>query len=171
MYKFLLLLFLLASLSTFAQDDKSFVFSGYILSEDSIPFENVHLINYRTTKIVTTKSNGYFKMYVEKGDSIMTNHISLKPTIIHSREGAATTNKFYITFQAYQISPVTTNEYKRERENLANNMKFISKAVIKDIDAQPTRIDSGGSVNIYNRDRVSAGLDLLGIFKLFKKKR
>ena len=157
-------------MSTFSQTkEDSFVFSGYIFSEDSVPFENVHLINYRNLKIVTTNSNGFFKIHVQKGDSLKTNHISLEPIIVHVNRNRATQNKYYTGFKAYMISPVTSNEYKREYENLSKNMQNISISIIKDIDTQPTQIDSMG--NVYNRDRVSAGLDLRGIFKLFKKKR
>lgn len=166
----LLSLFILFSSSTFAQkQDSTFVFSGYIFSEDSVPFENVHLINYRNLKIVTTNSNGYFKIHVQIGDSLKTNHISLEPIIVHANRNRATKNQYFTGFKSYMISPVTSNEYKREIENLSKNMKHISFSIVKDLDKQPSQIDSAG--NVYNRDRVSAGLDLLGIFKLFKKRR
>ncbi|MGV8134339.1 MAG: hypothetical protein AB2L20_03920 [Mangrovibacterium sp.] len=42
-----------------AQDksDSTFIFSGYIFSEDSVPIENAYLINYRNTKIVTNRQH------------------------------------------------------------------------------------------------------------------
>ncbi len=166
----LLSLFPFFALFTFGKTEEStFVFSGYIFSEDSVPFENVYLINYRDTKIVATNEKGFFKMNVQAGDSLMINHISLKPTVILANGESAKTNNFYIEFRRYQIKAVSTDKYKREKENLNKNMENISFSIAKDLDYRPTQNDSGG--NAYNPGRVSLGIDLKGFFKLFEKKR
>jgi len=68
MRSFLTILFLFFVTTLIAQNpsDSVIVFSGYILSEDSVPMENAYLINYRDTKIVMTDSTGYFKIFAQK---------------------------------------------------------------------------------------------------------
>jgi len=48
------------------QKGKNILFQGYIFSDDSIPIENAFIINYRTSKIITTNESGYFKtLYIK----------------------------------------------------------------------------------------------------------
>jgi hypothetical protein len=76
-------IFLGVLLPCFAQNDSvTYMFSGQILDPDSIPVENVYLVNYRNARGYATDEKGRFTIPVLSGDSLKTAHISFKPTII-----------------------------------------------------------------------------------------
>lgn len=157
-----------------AQDksDSTFIFSGYIFSEDSVPIENVYLINYRNTKIVTTDSTGRFAVSVQKNDSLMINHLSVLPRVIHPKRGEADSNIFYIKHRRYQIQTVSSKAYNTDQQNFEKNVQQIQMSLagagLKNI--KPPK---GSINNPYNPDKTSEGLTvtLEDLFKLFRKKR
>ncbi|MGQ8335080.1 hypothetical protein ACUNWD_00900 [Sunxiuqinia sp. A32] len=155
----------------FAQtnEDDDFIFQGYILSEDSIPMENVYIINYRNTKIVATDESGYFKTWVKEGDSLMVNHIALSPKILHGNNRPASDNINYITYNSYMIGNVSSNDFKKELELFDLNMKQI-KDELKIPEPKMRGLDSLNA-NRYDNEPISPGLDLRILLELLKKKK
>ncbi len=157
-----------------AQDksDSTFIFSGYIFSEDSVPIENAYLINYRNTKIVTTDSTGRFSVSVHQDDSLMINHLSVLPLVIHPKRGEADSNIFYAKHRRYQIKTVSSKAYNTDQLNFEKNVQKIQMSLagagLKNI-----KSPRGSINNPYNPDKTSEGLTvtLEDLFKLFRKKR
>jgi hypothetical protein len=66
-----------------AQNDSvKYIFTGQILGPDSIPVDNVYLVNYRNVRGYATNEEGRFRIPVLPGDSLKTAHISFKSIII-----------------------------------------------------------------------------------------
>ncbi|MGE4586466.1 MAG: hypothetical protein AB7D05_03905 [Mangrovibacterium sp.] len=118
-----------------AQDAESelVAFRGYIFSEDSLPVENAHLINYRTLKIIVTDSAGYFNTYLQDGDSLMVNHLSLEPKILHAKPGRAGENRIYVAYRTHLINLVSVNEarYKMEMNYAKKNIDLLYQSLTK----------------------------------------
>ncbi|MGV8093448.1 MAG: hypothetical protein AB2L24_16430 [Mangrovibacterium sp.] len=156
-----------------AQDknDSTFVFSGYIFSEDSVPVENAYLINYRNTKIVATDGTGRFSVSVQKDDSLMINHLSMQPLVIHPKSGKAASNIFYVKYRMYQIQTVSSKG-NIENQNFEKNMQQI-KTDLENLGLQHIKSPRGSVNNPYNPDKTSEGLTITpdDIFKLFRKKK
>ncbi|WP_423127355.1 hypothetical protein [Gaoshiqia sp. Z1-71] len=138
------------------QDEKLIIFEGYLFSEDSVPVENAYLINYRTLKIVATDSTGYFRTYLQEGDSLMINHLSLSPKIVHATAGKATENTFIVAYRNYMIKPVVT--YSLEMKYFEKNMQLLYTQLANLGLRNTTVIKSYG--NPYNPDRINPGLQL-----------
>lgn len=156
-----------------AQDgnDSTFVFSGYIFSEDSVPVENAYLINYRNTKIVTTNHTGRFSVPVQKDDSLMINHLSVQPLVIHPKTGEAVSKIFYVKYRMYQIQTVSSKGYNIEYQNFEKNAQKINQG-LGNMGLQHIKPPKGSINNPYNPDKTNEGLTvtLEDIFKLFREK-
>lgn len=100
-YLLILVMLLFFSL-VHAQDDSSFVFQGQLLDENSLPIENVSLINYRNLEFFRTDKNGRFHGDVLPGDSLMTYHISYEPLIVKACE-SDTLPVYQLAFQVYEL--------------------------------------------------------------------
>ena len=165
---------LLCSLFSMAQEEpKLMIFSGYIFSTDSVPAENAHLINYRDTKIVATDSTGHFTIFVQEGDSLMINHISLQAQVVHANPNKAQTNKFYIDYRTYIIEPVATRTYTRDFHNFEKNIQRLNKE-LQQQGFNKIQITRGNDSNPYDPEQQNLGLttnlgDILGLFKKKKK--
>lgn len=164
----------LISIFIYAQNtpEPILVFNGYIFSQDSIPVENAYLINYRDTKIVTTDSTGRFKIFVQAGDSLMINHISLSPMVIHAKKGKAKNNIFYVDFRDYTLRTVVTRSFDRDYYNFEKNIKKLYRDLEKLGLRNPNQVRRS-SANPYNPDGFNPGVTLnLGeIIRLVKKKK
>ena len=166
--------FSLIALQVFAQEyapKRIIPFQGYLLADDSIPVENAYLINYRTMKVVTTDSTGYFKTWVEEGDSLMINHLALQPKVIHANNKSKFGNRIRVDYRIYAIQPVVTNEYALQMKYFEKNMKILY-AQLENLGYHPN-ISKSIRMSPYNPDETDPGLtvrlsDLIG---LFKKKR
>lgn len=163
---------ILTSSAVIAQDknDNLFLFRGYIFSEDSVPVENAYLINYRTTKIVATESNGRFSVYVREDDSLMINHLSLQPLVIRPLKGTDSFPVFYVAHRIYEIKTVTSTslEYYYFKQNVLKIRQNLNRAGL-----QHTKSPRGSDNNPYNPDKTSLGLTTTpgDIIQLFKKKK
>ncbi|RKD85172.1 hypothetical protein [Mangrovibacterium diazotrophicum] len=150
---------------------KLVAFDGYLLLEDSIPVENAFLINYRTMKIVATDSTGYFKTFAQPGDSLMINHLSLAPQIVHVGESPTKKQKIEVAYRTYMIRPVISNSYSYEMKNFEHNMEKLY-AELRSLGYHPDRARSV-RLNPYNPDEFNPGLtvSLSDLFGLFKRRR
>lgn len=157
-----------------AQDknESMFLFSGYILSEDSVPVENAYLINYRTTKITATDSTGRFSVFVQSNDSLMINHLTLQPQVIHPKRGEAGSNVFFTTYRRYQIQTVSSKGYDMEQKNFEKNVQLIRMS-LANAGIGNIRSPRGSVNNPYNPDKTSEGLTITmeDLFKLFRRKK
>ncbi|HKJ41257.1 MAG TPA: hypothetical protein VKA27_04145 [Sunxiuqinia sp.] len=170
---FLTTFLILLVIAVVAQDraDSITAFHGYILTEDSVPVENAYLINYRTTKIITTDSTGYFNTYLHPGDSLMINHLTLKPKVIHANADKVSSNRFYVAYRRYQIPTVATKTFNRDEYYCQKNIRKIyadlERLGVRHV--RPLRIGNG---NIYDPDRVSpgVGISLSDLISFFKRK-
>lgn len=166
-----LLLVTIIAASAKDKADSIIAFHGYILSEDSVPVENAYLISYQTTKIIMTDSTGFFNTYLHPGDSLMINHLTLKPTVVHANEKKASANKYYVAYRHYQIPEVTTHRYDRDQYYFQKNIKKIY-ADLERLGLRNPNVNQSGFDNPYNPDLVSpgVGIDLVSLFRLFKRK-
>ncbi len=149
-----LLMFIFVCEFSNAQDNNKVLFEGYIFSEDSLPVENAYVINYSNQKIVTTDSLGYFKTPFNEGDSLMINHISLNPLVVHANRNISIDNRYYIDYKIYTLESCLLRK-EAEGVNIANferNIQVIYKSIeklgykrniIKPMDSNKLPIDLG----------------------------
>jgi hypothetical protein len=129
------LFYLSLPFSLLAQNSKEriIVFRGYVFYEDSVPVRDVHLINYRTLKIIVTDSTGYFATYLYEGDSLMINHLSLVPKVIHANAKPAAENKIYVPLRTRMLNEISMNEvrYIIEMQYAQNNINSLYRDLEK----------------------------------------
>ncbi len=123
------LFYLSLPLSLLGQNPKEHIvfFRGYVFDEDSVPARDAHLINYRTLKIIITDTTGYFATYLYEGDSLMINHLSLAPKVIHANAKPARENKSYVPFRINMLRLISANEvrYKMEMKYAEENINIL----------------------------------------------
>ena len=148
------------SFHAFSQEPtkKEFQLEGYIFTEDSLPVENAHLINYRTSRIVTTNNKGFFRTSLQQGDSLMVNHVSLTPMIIYT--GTKMKNeaiKIYIPYRTYVLKAISSGNYEKEKENVEESMKQVKKDIENQIIVKPYLRSTG---NPYDNDKLNPGITI-----------
>ncbi|TDN98283.1 hypothetical protein [Sunxiuqinia elliptica] len=164
-----LLFFLSIAEFSLAQDEpKRIVFKGHIFSEDSIPAENAHLIEYRNLKIISTDSTGRFTVFAYQGDSMMVNHLSLDPLVIHANELPADSNCYYIPTRRYQLPTVFSSEL--ELEYVKKNVQKMNWEIKYTNNHTPPQMPLNYYDNPYDPDH-SPGVSFSGLFKLLFKKK
>lgn len=148
------------------------IFEGYLFSEDSIPMENAHIINYRTAGIVVSSKTGYFRFEVEEGDSLMINHISLTPTVIHANDNYKEENNYYIPYKLYTISVCLAerSDHKAEMANFNNNIAKVYKSLERE-GFKHTDPHSQGQLPVNMGMGNNVSLNLLTIKDLIKQGR
>jgi hypothetical protein len=169
-----ILVFCITTLRLFAQnEDKSklVTFDGYLMLGDSIPVENAYLINYRTMKIVATDSTGYFKTLAQPGDSLMINHLTLSPKIVHVPEAPKKKAVISVEYRIYRIAPIVANSYKYQMQNFEKNMKRMY-AELREL-GFTSNVGKSTRLNPYNPDEFNPGLTLrpADIIRLFNRKK
>jgi hypothetical protein len=107
------------------QPDSLIIFSGYILDDDSIPIENALLVNFRTVHGFYTNKKGYFKTWIQKGDSLMINHLSYERRIIKTNKKPSKSNCYFLKFSPYEMKTIEVNNRNFEMENFHRNMELI----------------------------------------------
>ena len=151
---------LFISLQAFSQEPKKNMFQleGYIFSEDSVPAENAHLINYRTSKIVTTDSKGFFRTSLQQGDSLMVNHVSLTPMIIYT--GTKMKNeaiRIYVPYRTYVLKAISSGNYEKEKEHVEESMKQVKRDIESQIIVKPYLRTNE---NPYDNDKLNPGITI-----------
>lgn len=155
-----LMVLLLFPFQMFSQEPakKAFLLEGYIFAEDSVPAENAHLINYRTSKIVTTNNKGFFRASLQQGDSLMVNHVSLTPMIIYT--GTRMKDeviKIYIPYRTYVLKAISSGNYEKEKENVEESMKQVKKDIESQIIVKPYLRTNE---NPYDNDKLNPGITI-----------
>ena len=169
-----LILFCITSLQLFAQEElkkKTVVFEGYLMLEDTIPVENAYLINYRTLKVVATDSTGFFRTYAEEDDSLMINHLTIAPKVVHANNQPKSENTIRVEFRHYMIEPVISNSYQFQMANFEKNIKLMYAQLQKL--GYHSNISKSIRINPYDPDELDPGLTvrLNDLFRFLKKKR
>jgi len=150
------------------QKGKNILFQGYIFSDDSIPIENAFIINYRTSKIITTNESGYFKTLLHKGDSLMINHVSLAPKVLYFNSDVSETIRVYVPYRTYLLKVINKGEYEKQKKNIDKNTKIVKKDILNQIYIK--NIHRSGNVNPYNDDDNNPGI-IVPILQLNKVKK
>ncbi|MGE4586909.1 MAG: hypothetical protein AB7D05_06160 [Mangrovibacterium sp.] len=158
MKNILLFVLLLATGVATAQEARQMVLEGYVFTEDSLPAENAHLINYRTSRIVTTNGKGFFRTNIRKGDSLMINHLSLSPKVLHTGElfpGQAVI--IYVPYRTYILKAISSGNYEKEQKNVQESMKQVKKDIEKQIIVKPYQQTLE---NPYDNDKENPGITI-----------
>ncbi|MBK5202405.1 MAG: hypothetical protein JJE45_01620 [Prolixibacteraceae bacterium] len=150
------------------QKKKNILYQGYVFTDDSIPVENAFIINYRTSKIITTNSSGYFKTLLHKGDSLMINHVSLTPKVIYFTSNVSETVKVYVTYRTYLLKVINKGEYEKQKKNVDKNTETIKKDIQKQIYIK--NIQRTGNINPYDDKTNNPGITV-PILQLNKVKK
>jgi hypothetical protein len=72
----LLLILLLATCFTSAQQIETFQIEGKVVDEGGLPVEDAYIFNFRKTDKYVSRANGVFKIWVQASDSLAISHIS-----------------------------------------------------------------------------------------------
>jgi hypothetical protein len=131
---FALSIFTLTAFIVNAQTPDSLIlFSGYILDKDSLPIENALLVNFRTIRGNSTNGKGFFKIWLQEGDSLMINHISYERRIIKANDNPSGENRYYLKFSPYEMRAIAVNYRNIEMENFYRNMKLIKEQMRREL--------------------------------------
>jgi len=164
----LVLLFLSAASFGQISSEKTFVFDGYVMTPDSMPLDGAYIINYRNSKIVATDHSGYFKMVVEKGDSVMINHLSMAPKVVKVRQTYIDKVRIIVDFRTYMVNPITTYDEEKKRSNLEKNMQQLNQDMKEQIIVDPTK--RTGNDNTYNEATYNPGATIMRVAPTISKK-
>lgn len=137
--------------------DNSITLEGYIFSEDSVPAENAHLINYRDSKIATTDNKGFFRINVQWGDSLMINHLSLLPKIVYATDLLRGDNHIYVPYRTYILKAISSRNYEKDKKNVEESMKQTKKDIQKQIIVKPYQRTMD---NPYDDDKQNPGITI-----------
>ncbi|WP_163707452.1 hypothetical protein [Mangrovibacterium lignilyticum] len=164
-----ILLFVSCSVS-FAQTEmpKTFIYDGYVLSQDSVPLEGAFLINYRTSKIIATDHSGYFKTTVEAGDSLMVNHVSMTPQVVQVVPTYIHKAHIYVSYRTYMINPITSYDEEKQRSNLDQSMNQLNQDIKEQILIDPTK--RTGNDNTYDENVQNPGATIIRVTPRVSKK-
>ncbi|RKD85173.1 hypothetical protein [Mangrovibacterium diazotrophicum] len=172
MKRLVLILITLLSINAIAYcqntTSQSFVYDGYVYSQDSLPLEGAFLINYRTSKIVATDHSGYFKMAVEAGDSLMVNHVSMAPKVVNVVPTYLNKAHIYVTYRTYMVNPITTYDEEKQRSNLEQSMDQLNQDIKEQILVDPTK--RTGNENTYDEDVQNPGATIIRVTPNISKK-
>ncbi len=168
----ILIFFMICSLGAIAQHESALntiVFEGYLLTEDSIPLENALLINFRTTKMIKTNLNGYFKTSLNAGDSLMINHVAMSPKVVFANNNKASENKILVEYRTYMLNPVTNYNYEKEHEYVLETTKQIKAEIKEQILYDPNK--QSGNDNRYDENENNPGVTILKLSPKTKKQQ
>jgi hypothetical protein len=167
---FLTAILIIGKLCPAQSTDSTFLFRGYVLDCDSLPVENVYLINFRSVRGFATDEKGRFTVKAQLGDSIKINHLSYAQQVIHANQLPDTCNVFILDFKPYTIEPVAIKYRNIEMENFQHNMKLIYLQM--NLSPEKPRYYRGTDINPYapGADSPGFGIDLGELIKLFRKK-
>lgn len=147
---------------------KSFIFDGYVMTQDSMPVEGAFLINYRNSKIVASDHSGYFKMTVDANDSVMVNHVSMTPKVIKVYPTYIDKAKIIVEYRTYMVNPITTYDEEKQRSNLEQSMDQLNEDIQKQIVVDPTK--RTGNDNTYNDNVTNPGATIIRVTPTISKK-
>ena len=157
MYLKITVVFLFVMITGSITAQNSVTIEGYIFSEDSLP-QNAYLINYRTSRISAANTNGYFKLSVQRGDSMMVNHISLQAKVIVVDSLEEGINNIYIPYRTYILKAITSRDYHKEMENVQETMRETKKEISNMQVLNPRQFESDG--NTYDPDKTNPGITM-----------
>lgn len=167
---YLILFLLVSSLCVNAQSDnsKSFIFDGYVITHDSLPVEGAFLINYRNSKIIATDHAGYFKTTVEKGDSLMVNHVSMAPKVVKVEPTYIHKAYIMVDYRTYMINPITSYDEEKQRSNLEQSMDQLNEDIKEQILVDPNK--RTGNENAYDDNVSNPGATIIRLTPNVSKK-
>ncbi|WP_372773299.1 hypothetical protein [Mangrovibacterium sp.] len=165
-----ILIAIVSAVSGYSQNNqtKTFVFDGYVLTQDSLPLEGAFLINYRNSKIVACDHSGYFKMVVEAGDSLMVNHVSMAPKVVSVTPTYLQKARIFVNYRTYMINPITSYDEEKLKSNVDQSMDQLNKDIKEQILVDPTK--RTGNDNTYDEDIQNPGATIIRFTPNISKK-
>ncbi|HPR31855.1 MAG TPA: hypothetical protein PLK12_07160 [Prolixibacteraceae bacterium] len=129
MKKWVLFLFFIPWFMLRAQitDDRSFRFEGYLFSADSLPVDAAILVSYRTLGAWRSRSDGFFSIKAQPGDSFAVAHVSFDKKVIQANLNPADQNRYYLPYSIIEIERVDIKFYDREMEYFEKNRDLINE--------------------------------------------
>jgi hypothetical protein len=121
----ILLILLLASCFTSAQQIETFQIEGKVVDEGGLPVEDAYIFNFRETDKYVSRANGIFKIWVQASDSLAISHISYLRKVVSvfdiMMSPIVTLVKDSIYLKDINVSP----EQRTERQIAMTNIKSI----------------------------------------------
>ncbi|MBN1925661.1 MAG: hypothetical protein JW798_07495 [Prolixibacteraceae bacterium] len=108
-------------------------FEGYILSPDSMPVENAHIVSYLTLKVFITNAEGFFRIPFVPYDSFAVVHVSYDRKVVAANIYHADDNKFILDSSPYTIEMVEIKYRDMEMEYFEKNMAQIKAELSKEL--------------------------------------
>lgn len=164
----LIILFLLISLFSFAQEEvEKVTLEGFILDCDSIPIESAYLISYKTLRAYATDENGYFNIQVFPDDSLKVHHLAFEPQIL--KPGDKSASKHIMEFSDNEIEAVTVKYKNLEMIYFEKNMATIRRQLAKMGNSHYANGSRGNPYNPHDQYTNTTGINILELIRLFKK--
>jgi hypothetical protein len=127
MRNFIFAILLLLVFQSYSQTAEKIMISGTVLSTDSVPIPDVAIINIWSGNIVRTDVNGFFKIEILPGDSLLVYHMSYKNMFISKN-----TQGGYIILkpEIHELLQVNVHDKSaQEQRNLQQTISDIKRLV------------------------------------------
>lgn len=158
-------LFIVCSVAVFGQmPDSLIVFSGQILSPDSIPIENVYLISYTTLRAYATDKNGEFDISTSSLDSLKVHHVSFESIILKPKTSK---QLIYLTYRENALDEVIIKHNDRNMVNMKQNMEMLKFQLSKEYYYYTK--PPGNVVNTYAPNKAPSGFLEINFIELFER--
>ncbi|KAB1153204.1 carboxypeptidase-like regulatory domain-containing protein [Tenacibaculum aiptasiae] len=135
MKRLLLLFFTILSFNATAQNNPKII-SGYIFV-DSIPTQDIHLINKKLSIGTITDEKGHFEILANKGDILIASHLNIEYTeySISDQDLEATKITIYIDSKNHLLDEVVLEKKKGifdiDKDILTNNAPIVNAKTLK----------------------------------------
>lgn len=158
-------IFVVTNIPVFGQmRDSLILFSGQILSPDSIPVENVYLISYTTLRAYATDKNGEFVISTSSSDSLKVHHVSFESIIIKPKKRK---QLFYLSYSENALDEVIIMHNDRNLINMNQNIEKL-KLQLSNEYYYYTK-PSGNVVNSYAPQKAPTGFIELNFIELLER--
>lgn len=158
-------LFIVCSIAVFGQiSDSLILFSGQILSPDSIPIENVYLISYTTLRAFATDKNGEFVISTSSSDSLKVHHVSFESIILKPKTSK---QLIYLTYRENTLDEVVIRHNDRNLVYMNQNMEMLKFQLSKEYYYYTK--PPGNVVNTYAPTKSPSGILEINFIELFER--
>lgn len=110
---------------SYSQPIKKTIFSGIIITNDSVPVPDASIINTHTLETTKTDNKGFFQTVMEGNDSLLVHHIAYQKRFINQKH-----NALYIIVEPeiHQLKEVQINHYNQNAlKNNLDNIKELAR--------------------------------------------
>jgi hypothetical protein len=120
-----LTIFLFVAFQCFSQPDGKIKLSAIVVDQDSVPIQNVAIMDVHSGKTVRTNVKGFFEAEILPNDSVFIYHIAYKRRFATERDNG---RLIVLEPEVHELNQVDVNDKaEQERKNLEETVKEIKR--------------------------------------------